>query len=172
VIPQQTLLQHQLGYETLFTQNVTNTTFIFETSPNTKPKEKKVGGHSILCPPRLKKWGVTSPLSPTKLRACSLVLINTWTHSLKLSDVVSALPIAKPGACVPESCAGRVNPRRLRVPAFAGRVREPALHCVRVRGGLNLLRGWCRLYLLRVRGGRGFRNLCEGNWVLSQSTWT
>jgi len=42
VIPQQTLLQHQLGYETLFTQNVTNITFIFETSPNIKPKEKKV----------------------------------------------------------------------------------------------------------------------------------
>jgi len=43
VIPQQTLLQYQLGNETLFTQNVTNITFIFETSPNTKPKEKKVG---------------------------------------------------------------------------------------------------------------------------------
>jgi len=27
---------------------VTNITFIFETSPNTKPKEKKVGGHVIL----------------------------------------------------------------------------------------------------------------------------
>jgi len=32
-----------------------------------------------------------------------------------------------------ESCAGRVNPRGLRVPAFVGRVREPALLCVRVR---------------------------------------
>jgi len=28
---------------------VTNITFIFETSPNTKPKKKKVGG---TCPPR------------------------------------------------------------------------------------------------------------------------
>jgi len=27
---------------------VTNITFIFETSPNTKPKEKKVGGYGIL----------------------------------------------------------------------------------------------------------------------------
>jgi len=58
VIPHDTLFQHQLGYawpiiyhENLFKQNVTNTTFIFETSPNTKPKEKKVGGHGILCPP-------------------------------------------------------------------------------------------------------------------------
>jgi len=49
---------------------VTNITFIFETSPNTKPKEKKVGEHGILCPPRLKKWGDTSPVSPTKLRPC------------------------------------------------------------------------------------------------------
>jgi len=47
---------------------VTNITFIFETSPNRKPKEKKVGGHGILCPPSLKKWGDTSPVSPTKLR--------------------------------------------------------------------------------------------------------
>ena len=44
-----------------------------------------------------------------------------------------------------ESCAGRVNPRGLRVPTFAGRVREHALLCVWVRGGcgLNLLRGGC-----------------------------
>jgi len=47
-----------------------------------------------------------------------------------------------------ESCAGRVNSRGLRVPAFAERVREPALLCVRVRSG-------CGLNLLRVRGGRG-----------------
>jgi len=30
---------------------VTNITFIFETSPNTKPKEKKVGEHGILYHP-------------------------------------------------------------------------------------------------------------------------
>jgi len=46
---------------------VTNTTFIFETSPNTKPKEKKFGGHSILCPPRLKKWGGHVPLVPHQI---------------------------------------------------------------------------------------------------------
>jgi len=35
---------------------MTNVTFIFETSPNIKPKEK-CGGHGILYPHRLKKWG-------------------------------------------------------------------------------------------------------------------
>jgi len=34
---------------------VTNVTFSFETSPNTKPTRKS-GGHVILCPPSLKKW--------------------------------------------------------------------------------------------------------------------
>jgi len=36
---------------------VTNITFIFETSPNTNPKEKKVGGHGILYPPTWKSGG-------------------------------------------------------------------------------------------------------------------
>jgi len=45
---------------------VTNVTFIFDTFPNTKPKEKKVGGHGILHPHRLKKWGDTSPVSLRK----------------------------------------------------------------------------------------------------------
>jgi len=73
VIPHQTLFQHQLGYvrcttlhEKLFTQNVTNTTFIFETSPNAKPKEKKVGGHGILCPPGWKS-GEHVPRVPHQL---------------------------------------------------------------------------------------------------------
>jgi len=43
---------------------VTNNTFIFETSPNTKPKEKKVRGHGILYPQRLKKWGTRPPCPP------------------------------------------------------------------------------------------------------------
>jgi len=71
VTPHQSLFQHHLGYvwstiyhEKLFTQNVTNITFIYETSQNTKPKEIKVGGHGILCPLRLKKWGDTSPCPP------------------------------------------------------------------------------------------------------------
>jgi len=35
---------------------VTNITFILETSPNTKPKEKKVGGHGTFMSPHLRKW--------------------------------------------------------------------------------------------------------------------
>ena len=54
-----------------------NITFIFEISPNTKPKEKKVWGHGILCPPRLKKWGghVPRQIAPMPLVStinCSL----------------------------------------------------------------------------------------------------
>jgi len=48
---------------------VTNITFIFETSPNTKSKEKKVGGHGILCPPVWKSGGNVL-VSPTTLRPC------------------------------------------------------------------------------------------------------
>jgi len=62
VIPHQTLFQHQLGYvwttiqhEKLIIQNVKNITFIFETSSNTKPKEKKWGDMTYCVPPRLKK---------------------------------------------------------------------------------------------------------------------
>jgi len=46
---------------------VTNITFIFETSPNTKPKEKKWGGRGILCPPRLKKCGGHVPRVPHQI---------------------------------------------------------------------------------------------------------
>jgi len=47
---------------------VTNITFIFETSPNTKPKEKKVRGTWHIISPELKKWGdSTASVSPTKL---------------------------------------------------------------------------------------------------------
>jgi len=41
---------YRLTFESSSHKNVTNITFIFETSPNTKPKEKKVEGHGILCP--------------------------------------------------------------------------------------------------------------------------
>ena len=43
--------------------------------------------------------------------------------------------------CPVEPCARWVNPRGLRVPAIAGRVREPALLYVRVRVGLAAGRG-------------------------------
>jgi len=44
---------------------VTNVTFIFATSPNTKSKEKNVGRHCTLCTPVWKSKGDTSPVSPT-----------------------------------------------------------------------------------------------------------
>jgi len=43
---------------------VTNITFIFETSPNTQPKEKKVGRHGILYPPTWKSGGTCLPCPP------------------------------------------------------------------------------------------------------------
>jgi len=46
---------------------VTNIIFIFEASRNAKPKEKKVGGHGILCPPRLKKLGGHAPRVPHQI---------------------------------------------------------------------------------------------------------
>jgi len=45
---------------------VTNITFTFETAPNTKPKQKKVGGHRILCPPVWKSGG-TRPRVPHQI---------------------------------------------------------------------------------------------------------
>jgi len=50
---------------------VTNVTFSFETSPNTNPMRKN-GGDRHIMPPRLKRWGDTSPVSPTKLCPCNL----------------------------------------------------------------------------------------------------
>jgi len=37
-----------------------------------------------------------------------------------------------------ESCAGRVSPCGLRVPAYAGQVREPAELCMQVRAQVEL----------------------------------
>ena len=50
-------------HEKHFTKNVANVTFIFGTSPNTKP-----GRTWHIISPHLKKWGDTYPVSPTKLR--------------------------------------------------------------------------------------------------------
>jgi len=84
--------------EKLFRQNVTNITFSFETSPNMKPKEKKVGVHDILCPPRLKKWGghvprvphQIAPMPHTKTKAISKWklkrTISIYKQTLKLSQ--------------------------------------------------------------------------------------
>jgi len=58
---------------------VTNIAFIFEPSPNSKPKEKKVGGHGVLCHPHLKKWGDTSPVTPPNCAHGQLA--SNWLHS-------------------------------------------------------------------------------------------
>jgi len=50
---------------------VTKISFIFETSPNTKPKEKKVGGTWHIMSLPSEKVGGHVPVSPTKLRPCS-----------------------------------------------------------------------------------------------------
>jgi len=46
------------------TQNVAKVTFIFGTSPNTKPEER---GHGILYPPHLKKFGGHVPRVPHQI---------------------------------------------------------------------------------------------------------
>jgi len=43
---------------------VTNITFIFETSPNTKPKERKVGDMAYYIPPTWKSGGTRHPRPP------------------------------------------------------------------------------------------------------------
>jgi len=64
VILHQTLFQHQLGYvwpsikhKKLFRQNVTNITFIFETSPIQNLKRKKWGNMAYYVPPSEKVGG-------------------------------------------------------------------------------------------------------------------
>ena len=52
---------------------MTNITFIFETSPNTNPKEKKVGGHGILYPPP-EKVGRHVPCIPHQIAPMRLIM--------------------------------------------------------------------------------------------------
>jgi len=62
---------------------VTNITFIFETSPNTKPKEKNVGGHGISYPPHLRKWGGHVPCVPHQI--APMVIMRGRVVSLSFS---------------------------------------------------------------------------------------
>jgi len=69
VTAHQTLCEHDLGYvqhrsEKHFTQNVTNVTFVFETFPNKKTKDKNVGRNGILYCHRLNKVGVRPQCPP------------------------------------------------------------------------------------------------------------
>ena len=70
-IPHKALFQHQLDcvwptnhHEKLFTQNVTNISFIFEASRNAKPEEKKVGDTAYYVPPGWKSGGTRPPCPP------------------------------------------------------------------------------------------------------------
>jgi len=86
---------------------VTNITFIYETSLNTKPKEKKVGGHGVLCPPCLKKWGGHVPRVPHQIAPMALcdyhgkqkkTTTNIWSRLLQqiygpISEVRSWSPV-------------------------------------------------------------------------------
>jgi len=74
-----------ISHEKLFTQNVTNVTFSFETSPNTNPTRKSggTGTWHIMPPPVWKSGGDTSPVSPTKLRPCLCTyscITLVWLH--------------------------------------------------------------------------------------------
>jgi len=51
-------------------KHVTSNIYNFETSPNTKPKEKKWGDMTYYIPIVWKNGGGTSPVSPNKLRPC------------------------------------------------------------------------------------------------------
>ena len=53
-------------------------------------REKKWGGHGILCLPRLKKWGDKSPVSPTKLRPWMCV-VQRYLKSFSLHWAVEGM---------------------------------------------------------------------------------
>jgi len=63
VMPHQSLFQHQLDVATHPTWNVTNATFIFATSPNTKPKDKMWGDVAYYLPPSEKVRGTRPRVS-------------------------------------------------------------------------------------------------------------
>jgi len=83
VIPHETLFHHQLDLATHLTWNVINVICIFATSPNTKPKEKNVGGTWHIMPPRLKKWVGHVPRFPYLIAP---VIVSALGSSVKLAD--------------------------------------------------------------------------------------
>jgi len=62
---------------------VTNVTFIFGTSPNTKPEEKKWGTWHIISP-HLKKWGTCSPCPPPN---CAHAYITAARVNLRFAHI-------------------------------------------------------------------------------------
>jgi len=63
--------------------------FYFWNLSKYKHTEKKVEGHGILCPPRLKKWGDTSSVLPTKLRPYSYSNVFSWNCVCFWSNIYS-----------------------------------------------------------------------------------
>ena len=91
---------------------------------------------------------------------------------LKCTSSQLKVVLQKRAMCGVESCAGRVNPRGLRVPAFAGLVREPALLCVRARVERTFCGEGAGCTKCGCGTNAGWEILYAGNWVLSQSAWT
>jgi len=60
--------------------------FIFESSPNTKPKDKKVGGHGILCPPAWKSGGTCPPCPPPNCAHATIISKHTVYPFVRFSD--------------------------------------------------------------------------------------
>jgi len=75
---------------------------------------------------------------------CSIIKTETRTDLREVHIISIIIPIwfllysLNQPNCRMELCAEWVNPRRLRVPAFAGQVREPVLLCM--RGGKFFVR--------------------------------
>ena len=83
-IPYQTLFQHQHGYVCVTSNMKNSSRKTWQTSHLVlKPlqietlREKSKGSRHIMSP-RLKKWGDTSPVSPTKLRP--------WSHMCGINE--------------------------------------------------------------------------------------
>jgi len=66
---------------------VANTTFIFETSPNTKPKEKKVGGTWHIMSPPSEKVGGHVPRVPHQIAPMHVTINIEWLLKIILSDI-------------------------------------------------------------------------------------
>jgi len=72
-----------ISHEKLFTPNVTNVTFIFETSLKTKPKGEKCRGTWHILSPPSEKVGGQVPLVPhlIALIAGAKAILDSWSRS-------------------------------------------------------------------------------------------
>jgi len=81
-------------HEKLFTQNVTNATFSFQTSPN-KTLRENCGGHGILCPPVYKVGGhvprVPHQIAPMSLVVTELTKLTIFSDRNRVSSKIAIL---------------------------------------------------------------------------------